>query len=127
MIFNWENGLIWISIGIIYEGKVHKIDNCIVDTGSATTAIDIDIIDLNYEKTTTIKRLRGIGGVQEVIAQQVESLTFENVEIKDIEIEFGDIKEAFGIKGFIGNDILSRFVVNINYFEKEISFKPCFT
>jgi len=36
MIFDWKNGLIWISINIEYEGKNTKINNCILDTGSAT-------------------------------------------------------------------------------------------
>ena len=31
--------------------------------------------------------------------------------MKDIEIEFGDIKAELGISGFIGNDILSQFIV----------------
>jgi hypothetical protein len=43
MNFNFSNGLIWISIGIEYEGEDINIDNCILDTGSATTAIDKEL------------------------------------------------------------------------------------
>ena len=50
MNFNFRNGLIWISIDIEYEGENVKIDNCILDTGSATTAIDIDLVEFNYKK-----------------------------------------------------------------------------
>jgi len=45
MIFSFQNGLIWISIDIEYGGKPITINNCILDTGSATTAIDIDLVD----------------------------------------------------------------------------------
>ncbi|MDM8560835.1 hypothetical protein [Candidatus Parabeggiatoa sp. HSG14] len=59
------NGLIWISINIEYEGKYTRIDNCILDTGAATTAIDIDLVDFNFKKRSIIKRLHGIGdGIQ---------------------------------------------------------------
>ena len=44
MNFNFRNGLIWVSIDIEYGGEDIKIDNCILDTGSATTAIDIDLL-----------------------------------------------------------------------------------
>jgi hypothetical protein len=43
MNFNFRNGLIWISIDIEYEGENINIDNCILDTGSATTAIDKEL------------------------------------------------------------------------------------
>ncbi len=66
-------GLVWISINIEYEGKLTKINNCILDTGSATTAIDIDLVDFNFQKFAVIKRLHGIGnGIQEVVSQKVE-------------------------------------------------------
>ena len=38
MKFAFRQGLIWIPIEIIYEGQAVKIQDCIVDTGSATTA-----------------------------------------------------------------------------------------
>jgi hypothetical protein len=46
MRFDWKNGLIWIEIEILYAGQSIKIDNCIVDTGSVSTAIDIDFVRL---------------------------------------------------------------------------------
>jgi len=45
MILSFQNGLTWISINIEYEGKHTRINNCILDTGSATTAIDIDLVN----------------------------------------------------------------------------------
>ncbi len=48
MNFIFRNGLIWVAIGLEYEGIEIKIDNCILDTGSATTAIDIEMVDFNY-------------------------------------------------------------------------------
>ena len=124
MIFEWKHGLIWISFYLEYEGKVTKIDNCILDTGSATTAIDIEMVDINYRKSATIKRLFGIGsGNQEVIAQKVDKVIIDKFELKDIEIEFGDIYADVGINGFIGNDVLSLFTIIIDYSKQEVDFR----
>jgi hypothetical protein len=124
MIFRWYQGLIWLSFDIEYEGKKSRIDNCIVDTGSATTAIDIDLVKFNYRRPAEIKRLFGIGGgTQEVVSQTVDSITFGKTKLESIDIEFGDFHEDFGINGFIGNDILSLFTINIDYFNREIVFK----
>ncbi len=123
MNFIFRNGLIWVAIGLEYEGIEIKVDNCILDTGSATTAIDIEIVDFNYKKSSIIKRLVGIGGgTQEVISQRVSKILFDNVQIEDIEIEFGDIQADLGINGFIGNDILSRFDIDIKFSKQKIYF-----
>ena len=123
MIFEWKHGLIWITFELEYEGKAANIDNCILDTGSATTAVDIDLVDFNYRKPATIKRLFGIGsGTQEVIAQKVDKVIIDQTELKDIEIEFGDIRADLGINGFVGNDILSFFTITIDYSRQEIDF-----
>lgn len=121
MRFEFHTGLIWIPIEIVYEGKSVKIDNCILDTGSATTALDIDLVAFNYQKPAFIKRLRGLGGgTQEVVCQKIDAFVIDNTELQQIEIEFGDIRSHFGISGFIGNDILSRFSLTINFLQQEI-------
>ncbi|MFH1561803.1 MAG: hypothetical protein ABIF11_00075 [Nitrospirota bacterium] len=124
MNFELKHGLIWITFELIYEGNSVIIDKCILDTGSAATAIDIDLVDFNYRKPATVKRLFGIGGgTQEVISQNVGKVIIGGRELNDIEIEFGDIQAELGSNGFVGNDILSRFSILIDYQKREIQFK----
>ena len=124
MNFNFRNGLICVSIDIKYEGEDIKIDNCILDTGSATTAIDIDLVEFNYKKSSFVKRLVGVGGgTQEVINQEVKKITIDQISLENVEIEFGDIQADLGINGFIGTDILRHFDINIKFSTKELYFK----
>jgi len=124
MNFELNHGLIWIAFELIYEGNRIVIDKCILDTGSAATAIDIDIVDFNYSKSATVKRLFGIGGgTQEVVSQNVEKVIIGGRELSNIEIEFGDIQTELGINGFVGNDILSQFSILIDYQKREIQFR----
>ncbi len=45
------------------------------------------------------------------------------IEIRDVEIEFGNIQADIGINGFIGNDVLGRHRVIIDYKLKKIDLK----
>ena len=124
MKFIFKDGLIWVSIELVYENKPYAINNFIIDTGSGTTAIDIDLVEFNYRKPALVKRLLGIGGgIQEVVSQAVDKLKVGQVELKKIEIEFGDLQEELGINGFIGNDILSRFTLTIDYAKEYLDLK----
>ena len=124
MKFDYKNGLIWISLIIEYDGKEIQIDNCILDTGSATTAIDIELIDFNYKKPSTVKRLKGIGGgTQEVIGQEVAKIIIDDAQIAYVEVEFGDIQADLGINGFVGTDILKYFDIGIKFSSKKIILK----
>jgi hypothetical protein len=123
MNFELKHGLIWIACELIYGGKNVKIDQCILDTGSACTALDIDLVAFDYHKPCKIRRLVGIGGGrQEVLSQTADKLIIGGTELTDIEIEFGDIQAELGINGFIGNDILSCFTLIIDYPKKHLYF-----
>ena len=125
MNFSLRNGLIWISIAIEYEGENINIDNCILDKGYETTAIDRYLVEFNYIKPSFVKRLVGIGGgTQEVINQEINKITIDQNSLENVEIEFGDIQADLGINGFIGTDVLRHFDINIKFSTKELSFKP---
>ena len=121
MKFKWHKGLIWVSMDVMYEGKCFKISDCILDTGSASTAIDIDQIPFDFSKPTQLKRLVGVGGgTQEVLSQVVDKVILAGHDICDVSIEFGNLRGDMGINGFVGTDLLSQFKITINPFEEDI-------
>ena len=107
MKFKWSNGLIWVSLDIVYEGHHFEISDCILDTGSASTAIDIDKVEFNFKKPTKLKRLVGVGGgTQEVLSQVVDEVIVDGQTISNMPIEFGNLQGDMGINGFVGTDLL---------------------
>ncbi|KPA12544.1 Peptidase A2A, retrovirus RVP subgroup [Candidatus Magnetomorum sp. HK-1] len=113
----------WIWWARIHNRQLYSRYNCIVDTGSASTAVDINIVSFNYQKPAIIKMLFGIGGgEQEVVSQEVDSLKLGQETFKNINIEFGDLAVDFGINGFIGTDLLSQFLLSIDFIKQEIIF-----
>jgi len=123
MKFEWQQGLIWVPLTVIYGGSTIIIPDCIIDTGSKTTMIDIDWVEFDYQKPAIIKRLFGIGtGTQEVLCQQVNKVIIDQFELETVDIEFGTIKEHLGINGFIGTDILEKFILTIDFKKQFIDF-----
>jgi hypothetical protein len=124
MNFVFKNGLIWITIELLYDSRLYRIENCILDTGSASTAIDIENIEFNFNTPAKIKRLYGIGsGTQEVVSQKIDEFRIDGKKISNQEIEFGDFNSKIGINGFVGTDILQCFDVSIDFKELEILLK----
>jgi len=52
-----------------------------------------------------------------------DDLIWAGVAIEDIDIEFGNLRSELGINGFVGNDILSRFTLTIEYATQHITLR----
>ncbi|MDM8561138.1 hypothetical protein [Candidatus Parabeggiatoa sp. HSG14] len=122
MKFIEHDGLIFIPITLGYNSKIYQVTDCILDTGSAGTVIDVDLIEFNPKIPGILKRLYGIGGHQDVVAQQVGFIKIENCRLENILVEFGDIKNSYGIKGILGTNLLRFMNFYLNFNQREIEF-----
>ena len=62
------------------------------------------------------------GGEQEVVSQEVDYFKLDHEIFKNINIEFGDLAVDFGINGLVGTDLLSQFLLSIDFKKHEIMF-----
>ncbi len=122
MRFIEHDGLIFIPITLGYDNNIYQISDCILDTGSAGTVIDTDLISFNHRIPGVLKRLNGIGGHQDVIAQYVDFIQIENCRLENIQIEFGDIENNFNINGILGTNLLRFMILHLNFNQQEIEF-----
>jgi hypothetical protein len=118
-----RDGLIYLPITLKYDSKVYKINDCILDTGFAGTVIDIDFIQFNPKIPAVLKRLHGIGGHQDVVAQNVDFIKIDSIYLRNVLIEFGDINNSFGIKGILGTNLLKYMDFHLSFINKTIEFK----
>ncbi len=93
-----------------------------MDTGSAGTIIDVDLIPFNPKIPSILKRLHGIGGHQDVVAQPVDFIQIENCLLENILVEFGDIKNSYSINGILGTNLLRFMNLYLNFNQQEIEF-----
>jgi hypothetical protein len=122
MQFIEHDGLIFIPITLGYNSKSYQITDCILDTVTSGTVIDVDLIGFNPKIPGILKRLHGIGGHQDVVAQQVDFIKIENGRLENILVEFGDLKNSYGIKGILGTNLLRFMNLYLNFNQREIEF-----
>lgn len=120
MQFIERDGLIFIPITLGYDSKSYQITDCILDTGSAGTVIDVDLIEFNPKIPGILKRLHGIGGYQDVVAQPVDFIEIENCRLENIWVEFGNLENSYCIKGILGTNLLRFINFYLNFNQQKI-------
>ena len=114
-----SEGLIYAPLKLVYGNQIVRA-TCLVDTGSAGTAVDLSLVDLD-PPPGFISAMVGIGGKQEVLTQLVESVTLDGSTTREFPIQFGDYTSNFGTEGFIRGDLLKALGVKIDYFSDTLS------
>jgi hypothetical protein len=116
--FELRHKLPFISITVVHNGIEFKIDNVLVDTGSAATIFASDYVrefGIDSEPEDKIRKIVGVGGNEYVIEKRIDALIIDGVSIEDSIIQVGDMDYGFGINGVIGGDLLMRTKMIINY------------
>ncbi|MEM9490409.1 MAG: hypothetical protein AAGC55_14780 [Myxococcota bacterium] len=122
MTFELVYGLIYVPMQIDYADQ--QVDlRAIADTGSAGTAANINLFNLDYHRDGRIRDLVGIGGKERVIVQNVERVSVGDSACEQFPIEFSDMDGAFDIEAIIGSDLLERFGAVIDYPAKQLHFQ----
>ena len=102
----------------MHGGVEFRIDNVLVDTGSATTIFASDYVrpfGIDSEPTDKIRKIVGVGGNEYVLEKRIDTLIIDDVSIEDSIIQIGDMDYGFGINGIIGGDLLMRTKMIIDY------------
>jgi len=124
--FELRKKLPFISITVIHSGIEFKVDNVLVDTGSAATIFASDYVrkfGIDSEPEDRIQKIVGVGGNEYVIEKRIDVLIIDGVSIEDSIIQVGDMDYGFGINGIIGGDLLIRTKMIIDYERRAILLK----
>jgi len=106
-----RDSLLFMPVTLVYRGVRLEIDDILVDTGSATTLLSIDSVaplGIHPETTDSIRRIRGVGGVEYVFSRQVDAISIAGHDVSSLEIEFGGLDYGFKMNGILGLDVLLR-------------------
>jgi predicted aspartyl protease len=121
MKFDYRNGLLYLPISVHYDSEITLTG--IIDTGSAGTVVDVDCFNIDLLSCNArAVVVYGVGGSQEAFVQTVDFVKIGDSEVKDIEIEFCDLKDDFGFEAIIGSNLLDKLGAIIDYKQKEIFF-----
>ncbi|MFD1673365.1 retropepsin-like aspartic protease [Alicyclobacillus fodiniaquatilis] len=111
------NGILVSPFWISHRGKSITLESMIIDTGSAHTWVNLDVVedvlDVSPEEGDHIITAFGIGGRDIANRKKVEQIQFENFTAVEFQVDFGRMDAD--IDGLIGLDLLitGSFVINL--------------
>ncbi|MBP1970181.1 hypothetical protein J2Z83_002299 [Virgibacillus natechei] len=111
MKINMWYGLPFVQIKIEFSGKELFLDNVLLDTGSAGSIFNSDIvrsIGVFPESNDVVKRIRGIGGVEYVYTKHLDKIYFERFNLENFQVEIGNMDYGMDIDGILGFDFISN-------------------
>lgn len=110
MKFNIKFGLPFVSIELIFRGKVLLLEKVLLDTGSASTILNanrLEIIGVVPEEYDVVDAIRGVGGVEYVYTKQLDQLKLDQTILENFQVEIGNMDYGFDLDGIIGFDFIS--------------------
>ena len=102
-------GFPFVRVTLIHKDQFLCFDNFLIDTGSASTIINIEIViklGLGPEPLDTIRQIRGVGGTEFVYEKNIERILLGSKKITNFKIQIGDMDYGFDIDGILGLDYL---------------------
>lgn len=120
MKINYDGQLITTSLTVTFRGRVLRIDEVIIDTGSSHTIISPDILEkigVTYETGDSIYEAYGIGGSVPFYTKIMDRVEIGTRSIENIEIDVGILPKDH--KGLLGLDILKQhsFIIDLKTLE----------
>ncbi|PWW45487.1 MULTISPECIES: retropepsin-like aspartic protease [Paenibacillus] len=120
MKINYDGQLITTSLTVTFRGRVLRIDDVIIDTGSSHTIISPDVLEeigVTYETGDSIYEAYGIGGSIPFYTKVMDRIEIGTKSIGNIEIDVGILPKEH--KGLLGLDILKqkKFIIDLKTLE----------
>ncbi len=121
MKFEYREGLLYLPLTVSYNSEITL--NGIIDTGSAGTVVEVEDFSIELlSRDGCMVTMIGVGGIQEAFAQTVSQVSIGEFSVKNLEIEFSNLKEDFGFSAIIGSNLLDALQAVIDYSKREIHF-----
>lgn len=82
-----EYGLPFVSLTIVYKGKKLELQKVLLDTGSASTLFNADLVrDIGVvpEENDVVDTIRGVGGIEYVYTKYLDAIEFDGITIEQV-------------------------------------------
>jgi hypothetical protein len=102
-------GLPFVAVTICYRDKVLLLERVLLDTGSAGTIFNADVvdeIDVQVEPGDFLNKIRGVGGVEVVYSKLFDFVRVGEALLEGFEVEIGEMNYGMQIDGILGFDFI---------------------
>lgn len=122
------NGLPIIPLTVTHNERSIVLNNILFDTGCAATVFDTDALETIGLHIDFIngkaKRMYGVGGTSEICYEQpVPDFFIGHIELADLPLQLGSIREPYGFDGIIGIDFMMRAKCKVDFESMSITFE----
>ena len=120
------DGLICTDIRVVYNGEGKVLKNAVVDTGAAETlvnSLNVRDIGLKPEYIDDVCFTYGIGGEIPYFKKQIDSISIDSFEFKNIIVDFGEIDYTGEVSAVIGLNFLEKMRAVIDVAIPEINLR----
>lgn len=114
----FKDGLLYTSIILKHGDKSVLVDDVIIDTGAFHTIIATDYLekmDVEFSEDDELVKASGYGGtVCYSVRKRIDYIQCDDLSVKDIKLDFGEIDPNERVNGLIGLDFLRKAGVIID-------------
>jgi predicted aspartyl protease len=110
-------GLPFVAVPICYRDQELLLKHVLLDTGSAGTVFNADIVDeigVRVEPGDLLNTIRGVGGVEVVYSKRFDFVRIGEISLQGIEVEIGEMDYGMQIDGILGFDFIRSAGLVIN-------------
>ena len=112
-----KRSLPFTTVIVAYQEQEVKIENVLIDTGSASTIFAVDAVEtikIYPLPEDTLHTIHGVGGSETVFSRVVDYIQLGEKRLTNLEIEVGGMDYGFEINGILGMDFLTKVGAIIN-------------
>jgi hypothetical protein len=121
-------GLPFVSMTVVFRGRELKLEKVLLDTGSASTLLNADIVQeigMVPEGNDIVDIIRGVGGVEYVYTKYLDSIIVDEAILKDFQVEIGNMDYGMEIDGILGFNFLKQAGAVIDIGEMQLKTDAC--
>ncbi len=121
------DSLPFVQLNIIFRGNSVSLHNVLIDTGSATSILKLELVEkigIKAEPQDFIGSVSGVGGKEFVFIKKINALEICGFRLSSIDMDIGVMDYGVDIDGILGMDVLNRIHALINLEDSTLSGKP---
>ncbi|MBP1992114.1 retropepsin-like aspartic protease [Paenibacillus eucommiae] len=110
-------GLPFVTVTICYRDQELLLKHALLDTGSAGTIFNADLVDeigVRVESGDLLNTIRGVGGVEVVYSKRFDFVRIGGISLEGFEVEIGEMNYGMQIDGILGFDFIRSAGLVIN-------------
>ncbi|WP_400245206.1 retropepsin-like aspartic protease [Niallia sp. JL1B1071] len=117
----------YIEATVTFRGQSLKLENVLLDTGSAGTIFNVNKLEeigVKPEANDVTQTIQGVGGLEFVYTKNVDRISIQDeIEIQNFNVELGSMDYGLEIDGIIGYDFMKEVGLVIDLQRLNISIK----